>query len=155
LVSSTAKAGMVAATGQPLAACAVSAKVLALAEGVMKAMLLTKLRVAGWAVLLAVCVGTGAAYRATARELRPGADGPPAARSVENELEALRLEIEALRKGLQATRERVKELETQVEALRPKGGVADPARRMTDEAMPDIPVPAGGQPGGPANPFGV
>jgi hypothetical protein len=85
----------------------------------MKAMLLTKLKVAAWVLLLAVCIGTGAAYRATARELRQAADGPQVARSVENELEALRLEIEALRKGLQATRERVKALESQVEALRP------------------------------------
>jgi hypothetical protein len=85
-------------------------------------MLLTKLKVAAWVALVAVCVGAGAAYRATARELRQGADQPQVTRSLENELEALRLEVEALRRGLQATRERVKALETEVEALRPKGG---------------------------------
>jgi RNA polymerase sigma factor (sigma-70 family) len=149
LVSATTKAGIVVAAGQALTAGAVSATVLALTEGVMKAMLLTKLKVAAGVVLLAVCVGTGAAYRATARELTQGPDGPQVARSVENELEALRLEIEALRKGLQATRERVKVLETQVEALRPKGGSGS-AMRPRDGAMqgggPPMEVP--GMPGG-------
>jgi len=110
------------AAGRALTTGVVSAKVLALTEGVMRAMLLTKLKVAAWVALLAVCVGAGAAYRATARELRQAADQPQVTRSLENELEALRLEVEALRKGLQATRERVKALETEVEALRPKGG---------------------------------
>jgi RNA polymerase sigma factor (sigma-70 family) len=123
LLTSTTRAGMLAALGQGgLTAGGVPARVVALTEGVMKAMLLTKLKVAAWVALLAVCAGGGAAYQATATEPKQTADRPQVARPVENELEALRLEIEALRKGLQATRERVMALETEVKALRPKGG---------------------------------
>jgi RNA polymerase sigma factor (sigma-70 family) len=155
LVSSTAKAGTAAAMGQALTAGAVSAKVLTLTEGVMKAMLLTKLKLATWVVLFAVCVGTGAAYRATATEPRQGTDGPQVARPVENELEALRLEIEALRKALQATRDRVRELETQVAALRPRGGGFTGSMRMRDGATPGGPprMPGPGASIPPATPF--
>jgi RNA polymerase sigma factor (sigma-70 family) len=100
---------------------AVPAKVLALTEGVMKAMLLTKLKIAICVTALALGAGVGATgltYKAMAEQptlaIRPQGD----------ELEALRLEIEALRKSLQATRERVKTLEGEVSAL--KGQLHDP-----------------------------
>jgi RNA polymerase sigma factor (sigma-70 family) len=112
LLTSTAKAGMAVATGKAATGGAVSAKVIALAEGAMKAMLLTKLKVAAWVVLLTVCVGTGVAYRAAAQAPAQGRFGTTlAARQAPDELEALRLEIEALRKELRATKERVKALE--------------------------------------------
>jgi RNA polymerase sigma factor (sigma-70 family) len=122
LLTSTAKAGMAVAAGQAVTGGTVSAKVLALAEGVMKAMLLAKLKVAAWVVLLAVCVGGGAAYRAAAQGPVQGrfvvTDG--AGRNTPDDLEAIRLEMEALRKEVRALRERVRTLEAQAAA--PKGG---------------------------------
>src|SRR5262249_17968668 len=116
-----------------LAAGSVPAKVLALTEGVMKTMLLSKLKITACAAALMLLAGVGATgltYRATAEQ--PAL----ASRSVADELEALRLEFEALRKSLQATRERVKSLEGEVRALKeqshglhgmaPSGGLMPP-----------------------------
>ncbi len=94
---------------------AVPAGVLALTEGVMKAMLLSKLKITVCVTMLALLAGvaaSGVAYRAIAQETKKvdsgrKAIGPPAT----DELEALRLQIEALQKSLQATRERLKTLE--------------------------------------------
>jgi RNA polymerase sigma factor (sigma-70 family) len=119
LAVSTAKAAVVVATGQGLTAGAVPARVVTLAEGVVKTMLLTKLR-AFVAVAVVAFVGAGVvglAYRTTAAEPSKAAAQPAA-----DDLEALRLEVEALRKGLQATRERVKTLEDRVQALQGQGG---------------------------------
>jgi RNA polymerase sigma factor (sigma-70 family) len=98
-----------------LTAGAVPAEVLALTEGVMKAMLLSKLKITVCAAVLMVMAGVGATgltYRATAqgpaRESRPQAE---TSRPQADDLEALRLEIDALRKELRATKERVKALE--------------------------------------------
>jgi hypothetical protein len=117
----------VAAAGQALAAGAVPAQVVALTEGVVKAMLLSKLKVC-WAVgvvlAVAVSAGAGLTYRAAATEPRQASDRSQAARPVEDELEVLRLEVEALRKGLQATRERVKALEAEIGALRPRANAS-------------------------------
>jgi RNA polymerase sigma factor (sigma-70 family) len=141
LVASTVKA----------AGGVVSAGVVALAEGVLKAMLLTKIKSAALALLLAASLGAGAVtftYRATAAEQRQTkTDTPPTAtRSVNpdrDDLEALRLEVEALRAGLQATRERVKGLEAEVHALKAaesvgstyrKADAADPNNRTAAEA---------------------
>ncbi len=134
---------------------AVPAKVLALTEGVIKAMLLTKLKitaVAGALMLLAGVGASGLTYRATAEEPKQverveyrkvffnSSDSRPAT----DDLEALRLEIEALRKSLQATRERVKTLEGEVSALKgqrhgSQGGIAPGGMKGS---------PPGGQPGG-------
>jgi RNA polymerase sigma factor (sigma-70 family) len=67
VVSSTIKAASLFAAGQAAATAVVSAKVAALTEGVLKTMLLTKLKIAS-AVLLAVAVlggGAGALLRQT------------------------------------------------------------------------------------------
>jgi membrane fusion protein (multidrug efflux system) len=101
---------------------AVPAEVLALTEGVMKAMLLNKLKITVCMTVLALMAGIGAggvAYRAVAQETKKvdsnrSAIGPPAT----DDLEAMRLEIEALRKALQATRERVKMLENKEQPQR-------------------------------------
>jgi RNA polymerase sigma factor (sigma-70 family) len=93
----------------------VPAKVMALTEGVMKAMLLSKLKMTMCAAALMLLAGVGAGgltYRATADEptwtlYAERVDGRPQA----DDLEALRLEIEALRKELRATKARVKALE--------------------------------------------
>jgi RNA polymerase sigma factor (sigma-70 family) len=105
-----------------LSAGAVPAKVMVLTEGVMKAMLLSKLKITVCAAALMLAAGlgaTGLTYRATAEQ--PSLTS----RSQLDDLEALRLEIEALSKSLQATRERVKTLEGEVSAL--KGKSSGPA----------------------------
>jgi RNA polymerase sigma factor (sigma-70 family) len=123
LISATAASacltpGLRAATVKTVfSAGSIPAKVLALTEGVMKAMLLTKLKITVCAATLMLLAGVGATgltYRATAEEPKPlftrSVEGRPQA----DDLESLRLEIEALRKELRATRDRVKALEEEV-----------------------------------------
>src|SRR5579884_214932 len=109
-----------AVTVQALMTGTVPAPVQALTEGVLKTMLLSKLKVM-WGLALAAIVGAGAVglmYRpAVAADPNQPGGGRTAARPSQDELEELRLEIAALRKGLQATRERVKTLEDQVATL--------------------------------------
>jgi RNA polymerase sigma factor (sigma-70 family) len=131
LLTSTTQAALTAGT--------VPARILTLTEGVMKAMLLSKLKITvcfGVLMLLTGIGASGLSYRATAQQpgqpRQPGQNAPlPAARAESrpqaDDLEALRLEIEALRRSLQATRERVKTLENEVSALKGRGG-AEAAR---------------------------
>jgi hypothetical protein len=152
-----------------LSAGTVSAQVLALTEGMMKAMLLSKLKITACAAALMLLAGVGATgltYRATAQQ------PTLASRPQSDDLEVLRLEIEALRKSLQATRERVKTLEGEVSALKGQSGspprgragmrggaagggagapsakppIADPATDLADPAT-DLPGASGAQPG--------
>jgi hypothetical protein len=108
---------MLVAAGQAATAGVVSTEVLALTEGVMKTMLLSKLK-GLWAVAVVVAVTTtaGLTYRAVAQETAKVRVGTAlTARQAPDELEALRLEIEALRKEMRAMRERMKTLETKVQ----------------------------------------
>ncbi len=104
----------------------VPAGVAALTEGVMKSMLLTKLKATAWGLLLAASLSVGAValtYRPAAAQ-QPAAVPPPAAAKSSpdrDELEALRLEVEALRLELKATKERVKTLEEQAQAVGREG----------------------------------
>jgi hypothetical protein len=125
----------------------ISAKVLALTEGVMKAMLLSKLKMTMCAAALMVLAGVGASgltYRATAEEPKrveyrkvyvSSADSRPAT----DDLEALRLEIESLRKELRATKERVKALEEANAQLRRNDtrsrAVETPQREQRPQAL--------------------
>src|SRR5262249_33422444 len=61
VVDATIKAGNLLAAGKAAATGAISVKVAALAEGVMKAMLLTKLKVATTILLAVALAGVGAA----------------------------------------------------------------------------------------------
>ncbi len=156
-----------------LTAGAVPAKVLALTEGVIKAMLLTKLKITACAGALMLVAGVGAmglTYRATADEPKQvefrkvyvtRTDNRPAT----DELEAFRLEIEALRKSLQATRERVKTLEGEVSALKglrqgqqgTKPGAGEVGRPGTQPSGPTSGAqhgPAGQGVGGPPSGIG-
>ena len=115
LLSSTTKAAVLVAAGQ----AALSGSVDFLLKGMLKTMLLAKLKLAVGAVMVVTALGAaGLAYRATAQEPRrtPGDNAPPQTRRAESrpaadDLESLRLEIEALRKELRAMRVRVKALE--------------------------------------------
>jgi RNA polymerase sigma factor (sigma-70 family) len=124
LAAATARAAVLAAGGGALTAGVVPARVLALTEGVVKTMLLSKLK-AVVAVAFVVCVGAGAlglTFQTGAAQSPPA---PKAGRPLADELEELRLEVAALRKGLDATRERVKTLEAEAQA-RAGGAAAAP-----------------------------
>jgi hypothetical protein len=116
-----------------LSAGAVPAKVLALTEGMMKAMLLSKLKITACAAALMLAAGlgaTGLTYRATAEQ--PAL----ASRPQYDELEALRLEIEALRKSLQATREQVRSLAEEMRIL--KSADRNPTGMMPKAETPAV-----------------
>jgi RNA polymerase sigma factor (sigma-70 family) len=109
-----------------LMAGTVPAKVLALTEGVLKAMLLTKLKITACFAALMLLAGVGATgltYRATAQESKreSGYLAPLPGRPQADDLESLRLEMEALRKELRATRERVIVLESEMRVMKEKG----------------------------------
>jgi RNA polymerase sigma factor (sigma-70 family) len=143
LAASAAEAAVRVAEGRALAAGAVPARVVALTEGVMKTMFLTKLRAfVAVAFVLLVGAGTiGLTYRPA------GAQQGDAPRSLVDDVEALRLEVQALRKSLDAVRERVKALEA---AKGPDGAwsrkEAPPTTKFptkgNDEARPVEKVPA-------------
>jgi flagellar motility protein MotE (MotC chaperone) len=130
LTTSTSKAAVLVASGPGLTAGAVPARVLALTEGVVKAMFLNTLKRGSAVVVLLGALGAGllALPRLGAQPTPNQAATSPkdeprqeATRAAADDLEALRLEVEALRKSLQATRERVKTLEDQVQTLQGKG----------------------------------
>jgi RNA polymerase sigma factor (sigma-70 family) len=119
----------------------VPAKVLALTEGVLKAMLLTKLKITVCFAALALVAGigaTGLTYRATAEEPKRPGYGAFTSSAAENrpgadDLDSLRLEIEALRKELRATRERVKTLEDEVRGQKGRNA-AQPQQKLPSKA---------------------
>jgi RNA polymerase sigma factor (sigma-70 family) len=144
LLDSTAKAASLIGAGEAVKSV-ISPKVVALMEGVLKAMFLTKLKVVS-AVVLGVLVGTGLAgwsYRAAAqtgpqqvprfqlqqqgqqevpsREERPARPARHAERPAADELDALRLEIDALRREVRADRERIRALEAEVRGPKEQG----------------------------------
>jgi RNA polymerase sigma factor (sigma-70 family) len=115
LAVAAARTAVLAAAGLGLTAGAVPARVMALAEGVVKSMLLTKLK-----ALVAVAFVAAVSVAAVGLSYGPGAaQAPPKGeRPVADELEELRLEVAALRTGLDATRARVKALEAHAQAAR-------------------------------------
>jgi RNA polymerase sigma factor (sigma-70 family) len=126
LLKATARAGVRIVSGQALRAGVVSAHVLVLTEGVMKAMFLSKLKGVG-AVVLAMALGAGGVtyHRALAEAGSGDGNTGPAnvqvvprghrARTLADQLDELQMEVADLRKGLDATRERVKVLEHRVD----------------------------------------
>jgi RNA polymerase sigma factor (sigma-70 family) len=131
LLHATAQAALHVVSGQSPTAGVVSAQVVALTEGVIKTMLLSKIK--GFtAVAFVLLVGVGAfglAYRPAAAQQPVAGGGRPVPRVVADELEELRLEVAALRKGLQATRERVRALEEEVQTLKARPGTPLPPVR--------------------------
>jgi RNA polymerase sigma factor (sigma-70 family) len=138
LVSSTARAAALVAAGH-LAAVATPAAVLS--RGVLKAMFMTKLKVA-LALVLVVALGAGGlSYRATGQpaptvEKRPPADvaGPRAGKPL-SELEALRRENELLRLNLRIVLEKCRALEAQ--GKRPGGDEKGKAAFSKDGFRPN------------------
>jgi RNA polymerase sigma factor (sigma-70 family) len=117
LLHLTVGAALHVVDGRALTAGPVSAQVVTLTEGVLKAMLWSKLKTV-WVVLLTVSVSAGAAgltYRASAS---PPQQVPSTGVRVADELEELRLQVAALQKGLQVTRDQVKSLKAEVAVLR-------------------------------------
>ncbi len=155
LVSSTAKAAALVAAGH---AAAVSTTVVLLMKGVMKAMLMKKLRLVVGAVLVVVALsavglgfqtgnGSGSAQAAPADKPR-------------NELEALRRENELLKLNLEVVLEKVRAQEAELRELRPRGQSGPPRR---DSGLPrgsgsmnpgGIGMPPGGSGSGMAPPTG-
>jgi uncharacterized protein (TIGR03067 family) len=84
-VSSTIKAASLFAAGQAAATGAISAKVAALTEGVLKAMLVTKLKIASVVVLMIAALVGGARliYSTQAAEAKADKDKQPAAKPAE------------------------------------------------------------------------
>jgi RNA polymerase sigma factor (sigma-70 family) len=116
------------ALGGTLKAGVASAQVVLLTEGVIKAMLLSKLKLVGVAILV-LSLGAGA----TGIGLRAGAAENPTKMAL-NEVEALRAEVEALRKLVLVTRDRVQTLEKEVETLK------TPPPRPTTIGQPNAPL---------------
>jgi RNA polymerase sigma factor (sigma-70 family) len=128
----------------------VPAQVLALSEGILKAMLLTKLKItfcAAGLMLLAGLAATELTYPVTAQQ--PAAEPPSKgenfglfreSRPANDDLDALRLEIESLRKELRATKERVKVLEAKVDG--PRGAGATEPKRAEGFRRPESPYDA-------------
>jgi RNA polymerase sigma factor (sigma-70 family) len=131
LAASTAKAAVLVAAGQGLAAGAVPARVLALTEGVVKAMFLNTLKSGSAVVVLLGALGAGAGLLALLRlGAQPTATSPKveATRGGADDLEALRLEVEALRRELRATREELRNLAAEVRGHKGEGGTAPRAK---------------------------
>jgi RNA polymerase sigma factor (sigma-70 family) len=153
LLKSTTKAGLQLAAGHAVA-CVVPPKVVALTQGVLKAMLLTKLKVASWAVGVALLAGAGAVgltYRAAAQDAPSRAPQQTYAlqgaalaaqqktRAASDDLASLRLEIEALRREVRAMSARLKAVEgkAQGQGGGPGGYAPAPKNAQTDYKAAD------------------
>jgi RNA polymerase sigma factor (sigma-70 family) len=113
LVCSTARAAALVAAGQVAGA---SAPAVVLMRGVMKAMLLRKLRLVVGAVVVLLALGAvGVGYQAGGGSGAAQAAPPD---KPQNELEALRNENELLKLNLQVVLEKVRAQETELHAVR-------------------------------------
>jgi RNA polymerase sigma factor (sigma-70 family) len=153
LLDSTVKAASLIGVGPAVTADMVSPSVIALTEGVLKAMFVAKIKLISAVVLAALVTASavGLSYQARAqpaagpqRVVRPqdsSAEARPlvsANRSTADDLDALRLEIEALRKEVRATRERVKVLEAEVRSSKREGG-----KQALNDPLPSSPIITG------------
>jgi RNA polymerase sigma factor (sigma-70 family) len=131
LAGSTARAAALAAAGKTAAAGAVSAHVAGLTEGVLRAMMLTKLKVA--AVVMAVGLAVGGAGMMSYRALAAGPADDAASRAAR-----LRKQIENLQEELrQAERDAQREKEA---AARDKPGRPAPKAPPVAVIFDDVPI---------------
>jgi hypothetical protein len=128
LVSSTARAAALVAAGQ---VGAVSTTALLLMKGVMKAMLLKKLRVVAGAVVVLLALGAvGLVYQAAGSGSAQAA--PPD--KPRNELEALRRENELLKLNLEVVLEKVRAQEAELREFRARDSGPQAALKALREA---------------------
>jgi RNA polymerase sigma factor (sigma-70 family) len=124
LVMSTAKAAALVAAGQ---VAAVSTTAVLLMKGVMKSMLLKKLRLVAGAVVVLLALGAvGVGYQAGGSG---SAQAAPPDRPV-NEVEALRKENELLKLNLQVVLEKVRAQENEIRGLRKEVAAQDPKGKV-------------------------
>ncbi len=142
LVISTAKAAALVAAGH---AAAVSTTAVLLMKGVMKAMLLKKLRLVVGAVLVVMAVGAVGLGFQTGNGSGSAQAAPPD--KPRNELEALRRENELLKLNLEVVLEKVRAQEAELRELRARGESGLPSR---DSGLPRGSGPM--TPGGPGIP---
>jgi RNA polymerase sigma factor (sigma-70 family) len=117
LILSTARAAALLAAGQM---ASVSTPAILLMKGVMKAMLMKKLRFAAGAAMLVVALGTaGIGYQATGAWGVANAAPPDKPRS---ELDALRHENELLKTNLEVVLEKVRAQEAELREFRAQRG---------------------------------
>jgi RNA polymerase sigma factor (sigma-70 family) len=127
LVVETVRGAALVAAGQ---LAAVTTPVALLTRGVLKTMLMTKLKLmVGMLLVVAVLGATGLAYRAGAQA--PPADSPRAEKP-RSELEALRRENELLKLNLEVVLEKVRAQEAELRALRGSRGSAKDTDRATE-----------------------
>src|SRR5262245_31748551 len=125
LVSETVRAATLVAAGQ---LAAVTTPAALLTKGVLKTMLMTKLKFAVGMLLMVVVLGaTGVAYRVGAQA--PLAETPRVEKP-RSELEALRRENELLKLNLEVVLEKVRSQEPELRALRGPRGAADELKQQ-------------------------
>jgi RNA polymerase sigma factor (sigma-70 family) len=146
LATTTFKAALVAAAGKTAVAGAVSAQAAALAEGVIKTMFLTKLKMAMVVLMSVGLIGTGAGmltYGAGAGPLADAAssagvtakvEGPDDNDQPESELAKLRKENERLRKRVAQIEEELRNVRRFLEASQAEADKArnEAIRRLND-----------------------
>jgi RNA polymerase sigma factor (sigma-70 family) len=152
LVNSTAQAAALVAAGQ---VAGVSTSAVVLMRGVMKAMLMKKMRlVVGAVVVLAAFGAVGLDYQAGGGPAAAQAAAPEKPRS---ELEALRKENELLKLNLQVVLEKVQAQETELRELRgrkdhggkaPLGMLGGPPHGIGGGGLGGMMGAAGGPPAG-------
>jgi RNA polymerase sigma factor (sigma-70 family) len=142
LATNTVKAAALVAAGQATAGL-LPAAAAALVEGVLKAMLIAKLKIAACIVLALAVLGSGATWFAH-RALAQPATGVPAEKLAKDGDEVARLkeEIARLKKQLAATRRELAAVRREAKAQRDRAQAerdrardsADEARRLAEQA---------------------
>jgi RNA polymerase sigma factor (sigma-70 family) len=134
LAASTSSMAALVAAGQ---LAAVEASVATIAEGVLRAMVMTKVKFALAAALAVGLVTGGAAISWGPPAAEAQSPSPPATASAKpaSELEALRQENELLRVNLRVLLEKVKRQEAELDAL--KGAKPAPGARHNHPRKPD------------------
>ncbi len=133
LVNLTTKAATLVAAGQ---VAAVSTPAIMLMKGVMKAMLMKKLRLAVGTVMVALALGAiGLGYQVAGGS--GAAHAAPPDKS-QNDLEALRRENELLKLNLEVVLEKVRAQETELRGLRKELASRPPLRNEKGVAWIDV-----------------
>ncbi len=139
LASATSSLAALAAAGQ---LAAVEAPVASLAKGVVRAMLLTKVKVAAACVLAAGLACGGAAFLPLPA---PAVAQPPPAGKPASELEALRKENELLKVNLRVVLEKVRLQEAEIASLKAAGKATSAATPLGDTTRLGPPFGGGGE----------